>query len=118
MRSRSAVALLRLPVRLHGIRLGQPTDLLLDEPAQRALGFVVLCGDDTERFLAYAAASLAEEEIGVESALMLLDDVDFYRSRAESLRALLGTIVEGGAVGDVLLAPDGSIAGIVADPAA
>ena len=116
MRSRSAVALLRLPVRLHGIRLGQPTDLLLDDPAQRALGFVVLCGDDTERFLAYAAASLAEEEIGVESALMLLDDVNFYRERAESLRALLGTAVEGGAVGDVLLDPDGSIAAVVASP--
>ncbi|HET7573079.1 MAG TPA: hypothetical protein VFJ77_10495 [Gaiellaceae bacterium] len=114
MGSRSAVELLQLPVRLRGIRLGQPVDLLLDEPASRAVGFVVLCGDETERFLAFAAADLAEDEIAVDSALLLLEDVDFYRDRAGSLRALLGTPLNGERVRDLLLEPDGTVADVVA----
>ena len=56
MGSLSAAALLRLPVRLHGIQLGQPTDLLLDVESWHALGFVVHCGDDSVRFLPWAAS--------------------------------------------------------------
>jgi hypothetical protein len=41
MGPRSATELLQLPVRLHGIRLGRPVDLLLDLAEWRALGFVV-----------------------------------------------------------------------------
>jgi hypothetical protein len=120
MGSRSCTELLQLPVRLHGIRLGQPVDLLLDQVAWRALGLVVRCGDETERFLAFAAAEPAEEEIVVGTALMLLEDVAFYRSRSRSLRSLLGTAVtlDGrglGAIRDVLLAPDGAVEGLVVE---
>ncbi len=115
---RSAAGLLQLPVRLHGIRLGQPVDVLLETDGWRAIGFVVLCGDDVQRFLPFAAAQVGEEEIAVGSALMLLEDVDFYRDRAESLRALLGAVArsggrEEGPLRDVLLGADGAAATLV-----
>ena len=94
MGSRSAIELLLLPVRLQEIRLGRPVDVLLDAEEWRVLGFVVLCGDESRRFLPYATADPREDEIAVSSALLLLDDVDFYRSRSRSLRALLGGTVE------------------------
>lgn len=46
MRGLSADELLRLPVRLHGIRLGRPVDLILDTGSMRALGLDVRCGDE------------------------------------------------------------------------
>ena len=104
MGSRSAIELLQLPVQLHGIRLGRPVDLLFDLVEWRALGFVVLCGDETSRFLVFAAAELAEEAIELRSALVLLEDVEFYRRRSRSLRDLLG-----GEVSDLLVSPDGSV---------
>ena len=104
MGSRSAIELLQLPVQLHGIRLGRPVDLLLDPAEWRALGFVVLCGDEGSRFLVFAAADLREHAIDLPSALVLLDDVEFYRDRSRSLRALLG-----GEVGDLLVDPDGTV---------
>ena len=114
MGSRSAIELLLLPVRLQEIRLGRPVDVLLDAESWRVLGFVVLCGDESRRFLAYAAADPRQGEIAVTSALLLLDDVDFYRSRSRSLRALLGGAVvsardELGVLRDLLIAPDGSV---------
>lgn len=120
MGSRSSTRLLQLPVRLHGIRLGQPVDLLLDETAWRVLGLVVLCGDEAERFLAFAAAEPGEEEIVVSSALLLLEDVAFYRTRGRSLRDLLGVAVahDGRGIGtvvDVLLAADGSVEAFVVE---
>jgi hypothetical protein len=118
MGSRSATELLLLPVQLHGIRLGRPVDLLLDSQAWRALGFVVRCGDESERFLVFAAADLREREIAVTSALLLLEDVDFYRERSRSLRAVLGGAVadgrhELGELRDLLLAPDGVVASLL-----
>jgi hypothetical protein len=120
MGSRSSIELLQLPVRLHGIRLGQPVDLLLDEQAWRALGLVVRCGDEAERFLAFAAAEPGEDEIVVGSALMLLEDVAFYRARSRSLRDLLGAVVEeggrsAGVLADVLLLSDGTVDALVAE---
>jgi hypothetical protein len=120
MASRSATELLRLPVQLHGIRLGQPVDLLLDPVAWRVIGFVVLCGDESLRFLVYAAADPQEDAIGVSSALLLFDDVEFYRERSRSLRALLGgAVVSGrrelGVLDDLLLAPDGKAAALVVE---
>ena len=118
MGSRSATELLQLPVRLHGIRLGRPVDLLLDAHEWRALGFVVLCGDDTCRFLVYAAGDLGEQAIDVPSAFLLLEDIDFYRDRSRSLRAILGrSVVDGtpehGELRDVLLRADGSVEALV-----
>jgi hypothetical protein len=74
MRSRSATELLLLPVQLQGIRLGRPVDLLLDPEAWRVLGFVVLCGDESERFLVFTAADPQDEEIEVPSALLVEQD--------------------------------------------
>ena len=108
MAPRSATELLQLPVQLHGIRLGRPVDLLLDPAEWRALGFVVLCGDESSRFLAFAAASVREDAIDVSSAFLLLEDVDFYRSRSRSLRALLR-----GDLRDLLLTSSGSVTDLV-----
>lgn len=120
MGSRSAIEMLLLPVRLQEIRLGRPVDVLLDAEEWRVLGFVVLCGDETLRFLPYATASPREDEIAVSSALLLLDDVDFYRRRSRSLRALLGGSVVSvqdhlGVLRDLLIAPDGAVAALMAD---
>jgi hypothetical protein len=120
MEPRSAIELLLLPVRLHGIRLGRPVDVLLDAEAWRALGFVVRCGDESERFLVFATADPREDEVAVPSALLLLEDVAFYRERSRSLRALLGGAVSNGRTGlgdlrDLLLAPDGAVAALLVE---
>src|SRR5438876_12128027 len=104
MGSRSATELLQLPVQLHGIRLGRPVDLLLDPTEWRVLGFVVLCPDETSRFLAFAAADLRDDAIEVVSALLLLEDVDFYQDRSRSLRDVLD-----GELRDLLVASDGTV---------
>jgi hypothetical protein len=122
MGSRSAIELLQLPVQLHGIRLGRPVDLLLDPVDWRAIGFVVLCGDESRRFLVFAAADLQEDTIAVPSALLLLEDVDFYRVRSRSLRSLLGCAVAHGRYGsgelhDLLVNRDGSVEAVVVDDA-
>lgn len=112
--SLSAVAALQLPVRLHGDRLGHPVDVLLDTASWRALGFVVLCTDDSLRFLPYQASQPAGDEIAVASSLLLLEDDGFYRARAQSLRTLLGGRVErggrtAGILRDVLLGAGGAV---------
>jgi hypothetical protein len=109
---------LLLPVRLHGIQLGRPVDLIVDPPSGRAVGFDVLCGDDVHRFLPIAAAQVGEQEIAVGSSLMLLEDVGFYRKRGESLRALRGRPVRRGrrALGvlvDLTLSREGKLLEIV-----
>ena len=110
MGSRSATELLQLPVRLNGIRLGRSVDLLLDPAEWRALGFVVLCGDGSSRFLVFAAADLREDAIDVSSALLLLDDVEFYRGRSRSLRDLLGAELR-----DLLVTCGGSVEALVVE---
>jgi hypothetical protein len=104
MGSRSATELLQLPVRLHGIRLGRPVDLLLDPVEWRVLGFAVLCGDESVRFLPFPAADVQEDAIQVQSALLLLEDVEFYRQRSRSLRDVLH-----GELRDLLVTPDGGV---------
>ncbi len=61
MGSRSAAELLQLPVQLHGIHFGRPIDVLLDTAEWRALGFVMLCGDESRCFLVFAATDLQED---------------------------------------------------------
>jgi hypothetical protein len=129
----SAEELLRLPVRSRGIRLGRPTDLLVDIGGRRAIGLELVCGDDSLRFLPLAAATLEDREIAVTSALMLLDRLgaDFYRRRAEGFRALRGTPVardgeqvgrlvdlvvdRGGTIREVAVARDGAVARVPLD---
>ena len=120
MGSRSATELLQLPVRLHGIRLGRPVDLLLDAEGWRSLGFVVLCGDESRRFLVFAAADVEEDAIHVRSALLLFEDLGFYLARSRSLRELLGgEVVNGreelGELRDLLLGPGGNVAALVVE---
>ena len=109
MGSFSAAASLHLRIELHGIQLGRPTDLLLDTEAWQVLGYVVHCGDESVRFLPYAAAQTSETEIAVGSALMLLEDVGFYEKRGVSFRSLLGTELGGGALRDVTLDATGHV---------
>jgi hypothetical protein len=120
MGSRSATELLQLPVQLRGIRLGRPVDLLLDLAEWRALGLVVLCGDESSRFLVLAAADPREDAIDVPSALLLLEDVEFYRDRSRSLRGLLGGAVlngrrELGELRDLLLTSDGDVEALIVE---
>ena len=92
--SLSAAATLHLPVNLGGIQLGRPVDILLETNTWRALGYVVRCGDESYRFLPLAASQTSDEEIRVASALMLLEDIGFYRTRGTSFRSLLGGEVQ------------------------
>jgi hypothetical protein len=106
-------AILQLPVRLHGIQLGRPTDLLLDTDNWHAVGFVVRCGDESTRFLPYAACQPGDNEIAVASALMLLEDVGFYQKRGVSFRSLLdGDVIGGGVLHDVIVDRTGSVTGL------
>jgi hypothetical protein len=109
MGSRSAADSLQLPVQLRGIQLGRPVDILLDLDGWNVLGFVVLCGDESRRFLPYAAAVVADDAIAVGSALMLLEDAGFYEQRGVSFRSLLGTDLGGGTLRDVTLDATGHV---------
>jgi len=83
----SVPELLALPVRMHGIQLGRPVDVLLDERGERVVGLELVCGDRARRFLPFAVAEVRPHEIAVESALMLLDerDLTYYRARTRRL---------------------------------
>lgn len=114
MGSLSAADLVGAPIRLHGILLGRPVDIVLDSGYRRALGFVVESGDDAPRFLPFVASQPGDGAIAVASALMLLDDVAFYRTRGASFRALMGTRVEHagvpvGALADMHIGPAGDV---------
>lgn len=109
MRGLTAETLLRLPVRVRGIHLGWPVDLIFDAEATRAIGLDVLCADETHRFLALAAAEVREDEIAVGSALTLLTDVEleFYREQGSTLR--------GRGMRDVVLGDDWRVEALVAE---
>jgi hypothetical protein len=115
MGSLSAAGSLQRPVRLRGIQLGRPVDLLLDLDAWNVLGFVVLCGDESRRFLPFAACQVLDEEIAVGSALMLLEDAGFYEKRGVSFRSLLGEEMEGGTLRDVLVDHAGHVVELIVE---
>lgn len=111
----SAEAILELPVRLHGIQLGHPVDLVLEPGTLRVVGLHVRCGDGSDRFVPLPAVHITDDEIAVRSALMLLDEANlaYYRSRGRTLQALRGAdVVRGrvqlGRLADLVLAADGS----------
>jgi hypothetical protein len=72
-----------------GIELGRVVDVILDEPGERTIGFDVLCGDGSHRFLPFVTARVGDEDVEVESSLMLLEreQLDFYRARGRGLRS-------------------------------
>jgi len=114
--------LLALPVRLHGIQLGRPVDVLLDREDVRALGLDVRCGDDVHRFLPLPTASVVNDELAISSPLVMLeeDQLDFYRTRTLSLAALRGRTVDHGgrAIGtlsDVVIGSLGAIVEVIVE---
>ena len=115
--------LLALPVRLHGLQVGRPVDLLLDRDAERAVGLDVLCGDEVHRFLPLPTAAVRDDEIRILSPFVLLEqrELDFYRSRTLALSRLRGGLVEeknGRPVGplrDVVVADDGRVIAAIVD---
>jgi hypothetical protein len=118
----SADTILGLPVRLHGIQLGRPVDLVLEPGTLRAVGLHVRCGDGVDRFVPLPAVRVTSTEIAVRSALMLMDEgnLAFYRSRGRTFRALCGSpVVRGrrtlGELADIVLAADGSPLELVVD---
>ena len=121
-RERTGDELLALPVRLHGIQLGRPVDLLLDRDARRAVGLDVFCGDEAHRFLPLPTAAVRREEIRILSPLVLLEqhELDFYRSRTVALSRLRGRAVELngrqlGPLRDVVVAEDGRVIAAIVD---
>jgi hypothetical protein len=94
---------------MRGIQLGRPVDILLDLDAWHVLGFVVLCGDESRRFLPYAACQVQPTEIAITSALMLFEDAGFYEERGTSFRLLLDGRVQDGALRDVLIGAGGAV---------
>jgi uncharacterized protein YrrD len=122
VRERTGDELLGLPVRLHGIQLGRPVDLLLDPEARRAVGLDLLCGDEVHRFLPLPTAAVDRDEIRILSPFVLLEqhEVDFYRSRTLALAGLRGRPVERngrklGALQDVVVAEDGRLVAAIVE---
>jgi hypothetical protein len=115
MRAISIDRALRLPLRLHGIQLGQPVDVLLDAAEWRVVGFELRCGDGSERFVPFATVRVNPDELAVGSALVLLEETAFYRRRARSFRSLLGMDTGRGVLRDLLVEPDGRVVELVVD---
>lgn len=110
--------LLRRPVRVHGIQVGRPVDLLLHPTEPQALGLDVLCGDDRHRFLPFSAAEVTARHVEAASPLVLLEmrEGSFYRREARSLNALRGTpLRDRSSLQDVVLAQDWRIRELVLD---
>jgi hypothetical protein len=84
------MTLVRAPVFVRGIRLGEVENVLIHAETPRILGLDVLCGDGANRFLPYAAARLTGTAIEVGNALTLLDEeeLEFYRRRGRALTAV------------------------------
>jgi hypothetical protein len=80
--------LLQRIVRLHGVKVGQVVDVILDPARQEPIGLEVRCNDGRHRFLALAAASSLDGDFVIDSPFALLDgdELDFYRSRGATLR--------------------------------
>ena len=120
MRELTGAELLALPVRLHGVQLGRPVDLLLDRNTLRTVGLDVLCGDEVHRFLPLPTASVSDDEIAILSPLVLLeqDELHFYRSKTFALSTLRGRPVERkgrdlGDLGDVVVDAAGELVAVM-----
>ena len=113
--------LLALRVRLHGIELGRPADLLLDRELPRVVGIDVVCGDGVNRFLPLPTASVNDYELRIVSPLVLLEDqLAFYRSRTLALSALRRRPVrrrtsDAGILRDIVLRADGGLTAVIVE---
>jgi hypothetical protein len=113
--------LLRARVRLRGILLGRPVDVILDRGHRRALGFEVHCGDGERRFLPFTVARFGGETLAITSSLLLLDgsELRFYTDRGATFASLRNSSVyrDGKLLGplqDMRLSGDGEIEALVA----
>jgi uncharacterized protein YrrD len=120
MKELSGDAVLSLPVRLHGIELGRPVDVLLDRAGLRVVGFDVLCGDEVHRFLPLPTAAVGDDALTIHSPLVLLeeDELRFYRARAFALKSLRGKPIMKkqrnlGMLRDVVFALDGELRAVL-----
>jgi hypothetical protein len=77
-------------VRIHGIDVGEPVDVLLDPDLRCVLGLEVHCRDGVNRFLPWLAGELQPDELLVELPVALLDgpQLEYYREHALALNAL------------------------------
>jgi hypothetical protein len=96
MTSFTSEDLVSRPICLHGIELGEVADLIVQPATMRALGLVVHCGDERDRFLPLAAARITEHQLAIGSALLLLDELPFYRTQGSAVRDLRGADVQTG----------------------
>ena len=120
MKELSGETILSLPLRLHGIELGRPVDLLLDRESLRVAGVDVLCGDEVHRFLPLPTAVVGDDALVIHSPLVLLekDELGFYLARAFSLKSLRGKAVTRkqhgvGKLSDIVFAADGTLVAAV-----
>ena len=83
------VEVLNQRVMTGGVELGRVVDVILDESGSRPIGFDVLCGDGSHRFLPFPTARLRGEHVEIDSPLMLLEreQLDFYREHGRALRS-------------------------------
>jgi sporulation protein YlmC with PRC-barrel domain len=88
-RQMNGVEVLNKRVVMRGIELGRVVDVILDEDGGHPVGFDVRCRDGEHRFLPLAAARVGEEDVQIESPLMMLEteQLDFYRSHGRTLRS-------------------------------
>ena len=83
------VYLLNRKIVTRGIELGRVVDVIFDEDGGHPVGFDVRCRDGGRRFLPLAAARVGEENVEIESPLLMLEteQLDFYRSHGRTLRS-------------------------------
>jgi PRC-barrel domain len=119
---RSGRELLALRLRLHGIQLGQPADLLVDRETLRVVGLDIACGDGAHRYLPLAVALVKDDEITISSPLVLLeeDELGFYRTRTFAYSSLRGRPVEvtgvaAGRLVDIVFDATGDLVEVIVD---
>lgn len=122
MTRRTGRELLGLRLRLHGIQLGQPADLLLDRESLRVVGLDIACGDGAHRYLPLPVAVVKEEELAISSPLVLLeeDELSFYRTRTFAYSSLRGRPVEvagvvAGKLVDIVIDSSGTLVEVIVD---
>jgi hypothetical protein len=120
--TRTGRELLELRLRLHGIQLGQPADLLLDRETLRVVGLDIACGDGAHRYLPLPVAVVKDKELAISSPLVLLeeDELGFYRTRTFAYSALRGRPVEVGGVLagkliDIVIDSSGALVDVIVD---
>jgi sporulation protein YlmC with PRC-barrel domain len=95
VRGHNASDLLRAPVVVRGIRLGEVEDVILAAAEPRIIGLDVLCGDGQNRFLPFSTARVTRKAVEIDSTLTLLDlsELRFYRAQGRSLAATPALVV-------------------------